>query len=60
MANCGLKTDARTLRATDNRTLPSAVSRNTVATDLNILEHFIVMDSVHGQIIYHQDYTSFK
>ena len=32
MANCGLKTDARILQATDNRTLPSAVSRNTVAT----------------------------
>ena len=32
MAKCGLKTDARTLRVTDNRTLPSAVSLNTVAT----------------------------
>ena len=32
MANCRLKTDARILQATDNRTLPSAVSRNTVAT----------------------------
>ena len=32
MENCGLKTDARTFQATDNRTLPSAVSRNIVAT----------------------------